>query len=90
MILEGCRLLIYQESPDISGIFLISFDADLAAHGVQVGVCKIKRIRKNLNIHCKQKKKFKATTDARHAFPIAENVMDQHLRLAGRMPRCFG
>ena len=32
---------------------------DLAEHGIQVGICRIKRIRKHLGIRCKQKRKFK-------------------------------
>ena len=39
---------------------------DLAEHGIRAGVCRIKRIRKKLGIRCKQKKKFKATTDSKH------------------------
>ena len=50
---------------------------DLADHGVQVGVCRIKRIRKKLGIRCKQKKKFKVTTDSKHALPVAENLLNQ-------------
>jgi transposase InsO family protein len=50
---------------------------DLAENGVQVGVCRIKRIRKKLGIHCKQKKKFKATTNSSHTLPVAENLLDQ-------------
>ena len=50
---------------------------DLAENGVQVGVCRIKRIRKKLGICCKQKKKFKATTDSKHAHPVADNLLNQ-------------
>jgi putative transposase len=50
---------------------------DLAAHGVKVGILKIRRIRKKLGIRCKQVKKFKATTDSNHTLPIAENLLDQ-------------
>ena len=50
---------------------------DLAENGVQVGVCRIKRIRKKLGIRCKQKKKFKATTDSKHAHPVADNLLNQ-------------
>jgi len=32
---------------------------DLAAHGVRVGILRIRRIRKKLGIRCKQVKKFK-------------------------------
>ncbi|ADJ26642.1 Integrase catalytic region [Dehalogenimonas lykanthroporepellens BL-DC-9] len=50
---------------------------DLAAHGVRVGICRIKRIRKKLGIRCKQKRKFKVTTDSRHRLPVAGNLLAQ-------------
>jgi putative transposase len=50
---------------------------DLAEHGIRAGVCRIKRIRKKLGIKCKQKRKFKVTTDSKHTLPVAENLLDQ-------------
>jgi transposase InsO family protein len=50
---------------------------DLAEHGIQVGVCRIKRIRKKLGIRCRQKRKFRATTDSRHKLPVALNLLNQ-------------
>jgi putative transposase len=50
---------------------------DLAEHGIKVGVCRIKRIRRKLGIRCKQKRKFKATTDSRHKLPVADNILGQ-------------
>jgi putative transposase len=50
---------------------------DLAQHGVKAGVCRIRRIRKKLGLRCKQKKKFKATTDSKHTLPVAENLLNQ-------------
>jgi transposase InsO family protein len=50
---------------------------DLAAHGVKVGICRIRKIRKKLGIRCKQIKKFKATTDSKHTLPVAENLLEQ-------------
>jgi putative transposase len=50
---------------------------DLADNGVVVGVHRIKRIRRKLGLHCRQKRKFKATTDSRHFLPVAENLLDQ-------------
>ena len=50
---------------------------DLADNGVVVGVHRIKRIRRKLGLHCRQKRKFKATTDSRHSLPVAENMLDQ-------------
>ena len=55
---------------------------DLAEHGVRVGVCRIKRIRKKLGIRCKQKRKFKATTDSRHKLPVAENLLGQQFKVS--------
>jgi transposase InsO family protein len=55
---------------------------ELAAHGVRVGICRIKRIRKKLGIHCKQKRKFKATTDSRHKLPVAENLLNQKFQVS--------
>jgi putative transposase len=50
---------------------------DLADHGVNVGICRIRRIRKKLGIRCKQVKKFKATTDSQHTLSAAENLLEQ-------------
>ena len=50
---------------------------DLAEHGIQVGICRIKRIRRKLGIRCKKKRKFKATTDSKHKLPVAENILGQ-------------
>jgi transposase InsO family protein len=54
---------------------------DLAEHGIRVGICRIKRIRRKLGIGCKQKKKFKATTDSKHTLPVAENVLGQQFEV---------
>ena len=54
---------------------------DLADHGVQVGICRIKRIRTKLGIRCKQKRKFKATTYSKHNLPVAENILNQQFQV---------
>ena len=51
---------------------------DLAAHGVSVGILRIRRIRKKPGIRCKQTRKFKATTDSGHSFPVAANLLKQN------------
>lgn len=50
---------------------------DMADHGVNLGIYRIRRIRKKLGIYCKQKRRFKATTDSRHTLPVAENLLKQ-------------
>jgi len=48
---------------------------ELTEQGVQVGICRIKRIKRKLGIRCKQKRKFKATTDSKHSLPVVENIL---------------
>ncbi len=55
---------------------------DLAEHGIPVGVHRIKRIRKKLGRCCKQKRKFKATTDSQHGLPVADNLLNQDFTTA--------
>jgi len=50
---------------------------DLADNGIIVGVHRIKRIRKKLGLRCRQKRRFKVTTDSRHSLPVAENLLGQ-------------
>jgi putative transposase len=49
----------------------------LERHGVHVGVCRIKRLRRKLGLRCRQKRKFKATTNSRHDLPVAPNLLQQ-------------
>jgi transposase InsO family protein len=53
---------------------------ELKEQGVKVGICRIRRIRKKLGIRCKQRKKFRATTDSKHTFPVAENLLNQEFK----------
>ena len=54
---------------------------ELASHGVIVGVCRIKRIRRKLGLRCRQKRKFRATTDSNHGMPVAGNILNQQFRV---------
>jgi len=56
---------------------------ELKEQGVKVGICRIRRIRKKLGIRCRQKRKFKATTDSKHALPVAENLLHQQFEATG-------
>ena len=49
----------------------------LADNGVNTTVHRVKRLRKKLGIRCKQKRKFKVTTDSNHTMPDAPNLLDQ-------------
>ena len=54
---------------------------ELASHGVMVGVCRIKRIRRKLGLRCRQKSKFRATTDSNHGLPVAGNILNQQFKV---------
>jgi putative transposase len=54
---------------------------EMAEHGVKVGICRLKRIRRKLGLRCKQKRKFKATTDSKHKLPVAENLLSQEFKV---------
>lgn len=51
--------------------------SDLSDNGIQVGMHRIKRIRRKLGLRCKQKRKFKAATDSNHKLPVAPNLLDR-------------
>ena len=54
---------------------------ELASHGIRAGICRIRRIRRKLGIWCKQKRRFRTTTDSRHNLPVAENLLDRQFRV---------
>ena len=54
---------------------------ELEKHGVKVGICRLKRIRRRLGLRCKQKRKFKVTTDSNHKFPVADNILGQQFKV---------
>jgi transposase InsO family protein len=54
---------------------------DLAERGIRVGICRIKRIKRKLGLVCKQKKKFKATTNSNHTLPVAENILNRQFKV---------
>ena len=51
--------------------------SELAGEGFHAGVDRIKRLRRQLGLRCKQKRKFKATTNSDHGLPVADNVLGQ-------------
>lgn len=50
---------------------------ELAAQGVQVGLHRIRRVRQELGLHCRHKRRFRVTTDSNHALPVAPNLLEQ-------------
>lgn len=56
--------------------------SDLSDRGIRVGVNCIKRIRRKLGLRCKQKRKFKVTTDSKYNLPVAPNLLDRNFAVA--------
>jgi transposase InsO family protein len=52
---------------------------ELAADGFVAGRDRIARLRRELGLRCRQKRKFKATTNSNHNLPVAENLLIKHL-----------
>lgn len=50
---------------------------ELAADGFVAGRDRIGRLRQEMGLQCRQKRKFKATTNSAHSLPVAENVLGQ-------------
>ncbi len=50
---------------------------ELAADGFIAGRDRISRLRRELGLRCRQKRKFKATTNSKHNLPVAENLLNQ-------------
>ena len=48
---------------------------DLTDHGVQIIPYRVRTLRKKLNLYCKQKRKFKVTTDSKHHLPFTPNIL---------------
>jgi len=56
--------------------------AELAEHGITVGGHRIKYLRRKLGMPCKQKRKFKVTTDCCHYLPVAPNLLERKFAVA--------
>ncbi len=73
--LEAEVLAAHQRTRETFGVERLQ--KDLREHGVKVGVHRIKRLRRKLGLRCKQKRKFKATTNSKHDLPVAPNLLNQ-------------
>jgi putative transposase len=51
---------------------------ELAAEGFVAGRDRIGKLRKEMGLSCKQKRKFKVTTNSNHALPVAPNLLEQN------------
>jgi len=50
---------------------------NLRQEGFEIGRDKARRLMKQLQLKVKQKRKYKVTTDSKHNFPVAKNVLNR-------------
>lgn len=55
--------------------------AELIASGVGISKYKVRKLRNQLGLRCKQVKRFKCTTNSNHDKPIAPNLLNQQFRV---------
>jgi transposase InsO family protein len=53
---------------------------ELRAIGLQAGRDRIARLRRSMGLYCRQRRRFKVTTDSRHNLPVAPNLLNQDFR----------
>jgi putative transposase len=66
---------VHKQSRETYGTLRVQ--RELAAQGFVADRDRIARLRRELDLRCKQKRKFKATTNSNHDLPIADNLLNQ-------------
>ena len=56
--------------------------AELKDQGERCGRKRVARLMRENDIQAKHKRKFKATTDSRHKFPVAPNLLEQNFTVS--------
>lgn len=67
--------VVHQRSRESYGVRRLQ--PELAAKGFPAGRDRIARLRQDLGLRCRQKRKFRATTNSKHSLPVAENMLNQ-------------
>lgn len=50
---------------------------ELREQGFIAGRDRIARLRRELGLRCRQRRKFRATTNSKHSLPVADNLLEQ-------------
>lgn len=53
---------------------------ELLEQGTHIGISRIRRIKLEHGLYCKQTKKYKATTDSKHTLPVANNLLNREFK----------
>ena len=52
--------------------------AELGARGRRVGRKRVARLMRGMGLAARRRRRFRRTTDSRHAFPIAPNLLERN------------
>ena len=52
--------------------------AELEANGIVISTYKVRALRQRLGLFCRQKKRYKCTTNSNHSKTVAPNLLEQH------------
>ncbi|MFZ4618693.1 MAG: IS3 family transposase, partial [Rectinemataceae bacterium] len=75
IVLKALILTAHKRSRETYGTLRIQ--AELASLDHHAGRDHISRLRKELKLRCRQRRKFTATTNSKHNFPVVPNLLDQ-------------
>ncbi|MBA3756727.1 MAG: IS3 family transposase, partial [Nitrosomonas sp.] len=56
--------------------------SELTDYGVQTTQYRVRTLRKKLGLCCKQKLRFKVTTDSKHHLPVAPNILNREFAVS--------
>ena len=54
----------------------------LQSEGRQIGRYKVRRLMRELGLRARQPRRYKVTTDSRHSFPVAPNILNRQFDVA--------
>jgi len=66
---------VHRQSRETYGVRRVQ--PELMAQGFSAGRDRIARLRRELGLRCRQKRKFKATTNSNHDLPVAPDLLEQ-------------
>lgn len=69
---------VHKESRETYGILRIT--AQLKKEGFTCGKNKVRRLMRENHIYSRLKRKYKATTDSKHNYPVAPNLLNQDFK----------
>jgi transposase InsO family protein len=71
---------VHKKSRETYGVLRIK--KALERKGIVCSVNKVARIKRQNGIYAKTRRRFKATTNSRHNFPVADNILNRNFKVS--------